>query len=150
MIGEPVDDALFLGALAGAFATLGQRDMKRVLAYSTLAVLGTLVMLLGVGTEYAVKTAVVYLAAHAMYKAALFMVAGNVDHETGTRNLRVLGGLRSIHLLAVLMGVVFLLYTEFDGPVIALGWKVPLFDRHRADRHLQLGQGVREPAHHRR
>ena len=78
----------------GAFATLGQRDMKRVLAYSTLAVLGTLVMLLGVGTEMAVKTAVVYLMAHALYKAALFMVAGNVDHETGTRDLNVLGGLR--------------------------------------------------------
>jgi len=82
--------------LTGALATLGQRDMKRVLAYSTLAVLGTLVMLLGVGTEYAVKTAVVYLVAHAMYKAALFMVAGNVDHETGTRELHRLGGLRRL------------------------------------------------------
>ena len=69
-------------------ATLGQRDLKRVLAYSTLAVLGTLMMLLGIGTEIAVKTAVVFLVAHALYKAALFMVAGNVDHETGTRDVR--------------------------------------------------------------
>ncbi|MEZ4389377.1 MAG: proton-conducting transporter membrane subunit, partial [Candidatus Krumholzibacteriia bacterium] len=63
--------------LTGAFSTLAQRDLKRVLAYSTLAVLGTLVMLLGIGTEIAVKTAMVYLVAHALYKAALFMVAGN-------------------------------------------------------------------------
>jgi multicomponent Na+:H+ antiporter subunit A len=82
--------------LTGALATLGQRDIKRVLAYSTLAVLGTLVMLIGVGTEMAAKTALVYLVAHALYKAALFMVAGNVDHETGTRDLRVLGGLRRL------------------------------------------------------
>ncbi len=91
--------------LTGSLATLGQRDMKRVLAYSTLAVLGTLVMLLGVGTEMAVKTAVVYLVAHAMYKAALFMVAGNVDHETGTRELHRLGGLRKLMPWTALAGI---------------------------------------------
>jgi len=91
--------------LTGAFATLGQRDMKRVLAYSTLAVLGTLVMLLGIGTEMAIKTAVVYLVAHALYKAALFMVAGNVDHETGTRDLNVLGGLRRLLPWTALAGI---------------------------------------------
>jgi multicomponent Na+:H+ antiporter subunit A len=91
--------------LTGALATLGQRDMKRVLAYSTLAVLGTLVMLLGVGTETAIKTAVVYLVAHGMYKAALFMVAGNVDHETGTRDLRTLGGLRRLMPWTALAGI---------------------------------------------
>jgi multicomponent Na+:H+ antiporter subunit A len=80
--------------LVGAIATLGQRDLKRILAYSTLAVLGTLVMLIGVGTEMAIKTAVVYLVAHALYKASLFMVAGNIDHETGTRDVTALGGLR--------------------------------------------------------
>jgi len=80
--------------LVGAIATLGQKDLKRILAYSTLAVLGTLVMLIGVGTEMAIKTAVVYLVAHAFYKASLFMVAGNIDHETGTRDVTVLGGLR--------------------------------------------------------
>jgi multicomponent Na+:H+ antiporter subunit A len=91
--------------LTGALATLTQRDMKRVLAYSTLAVLGTLVMLIGVGTELAVKTAMVYLVAHALYKAALFMVAGNVDHETGTRDLNVLGGLRRLMPWTALAGL---------------------------------------------
>ena len=85
-----------LTALWAASIAIAQSDIKRVLAYSTLAVLGTLVMLIGVGTEMAIKTAVVYLVAHAMYKAALLMVAGNVDHETGTRDTSLLGGLRRV------------------------------------------------------
>jgi multicomponent Na+:H+ antiporter subunit A len=91
--------------LTGALATLGQRDIKRVLAYSTLAVLGTLVMLIGIGTDAAIKTAVVYLLAHGLYKASLFMVAGNVDHETGTRDLRVLSGLRRLMPWTALAGI---------------------------------------------
>ena len=80
--------------LTGVFQALGQNDLKKILAYTTLAVLGTLTLLLGLGTDAAIKAAVVYLLAHALYKAALFMAAGNVDHETGTRDVRALGGLR--------------------------------------------------------
>jgi multicomponent Na+:H+ antiporter subunit A len=80
--------------LVAAAMALGQHDLKRILAYSTVAVLGILTMLIGVGTELAVKTAIVFLVAHALYKAGLFMVAGNVDHETGTRDVTVLSGLR--------------------------------------------------------
>jgi len=79
--------------LVGAGMALGQRDLKRILAYTTVSVLGTLTMLLGVGTALAVKSAVVLLVAHAMYKAALFLVAGNIDHATGTRDVTALGGL---------------------------------------------------------
>ncbi|HSN53312.1 MAG TPA: proton-conducting transporter membrane subunit, partial [Candidatus Sulfomarinibacteraceae bacterium] len=82
--------------LVGAVMALPQRDLKKVLAYSTVEVLGILTMLLGVGTELAVKSAVVFLVAHALYKAALFMVAGNLDHETGTRDLGRLGGLARV------------------------------------------------------
>ncbi len=81
---------MILGVLLG----LGQRDLKKILAYSTLAVLGTLVLLLGLGTELAIKACLVYLLAHALYKAALFMAAGAVDHETGTRDIETLSGLR--------------------------------------------------------
>ncbi len=73
-----------------------QTDLKRILAYTTLAVLGVLTLLVGVGTELALKSMVVFLLGHAFYKAALFMVAGTVDHETGTRDVRILGGLRRI------------------------------------------------------
>lgn len=70
-----------------------QDDLKRILAYSTVSVLGTLTMLLGLGTPEAIKAAIVYLFAHALYKGALFMVAGAVYHETGDLDLRRLQGL---------------------------------------------------------
>jgi multicomponent Na+:H+ antiporter subunit A len=79
--------------LIGVFLALGQSDTKRILAYTTVAVLGTLTMLLGLGTELAVKSCMAYLLAHALYKAALFMAAGSVDHATGTRDVGKLGGL---------------------------------------------------------
>ncbi|WP_404425416.1 hydrogen gas-evolving membrane-bound hydrogenase subunit E [Nibricoccus sp. IMCC34717] len=71
-----------------------QTDLKRVLAYTTLAVLGMLTLLLGIGSALALKTFVVVLLGHALYKAALFMVAGIIEHETGTREVTRLGGLR--------------------------------------------------------
>ena len=80
--------------LTGALLGLVQTDLKRILAYTTLAVLGVLTLLIGIGTELALKSMVVFLLGHALYKAALFMVAGTVDHETGTRDVRILGGLR--------------------------------------------------------
>lgn len=79
--------------LAGVLLAMGQSDLKRILAYTTLAVLGTLTLLLGLGFELAVKACMVYLLAHALYKAALFMAAGSVDHETGTRDVGQLRGL---------------------------------------------------------
>lgn len=80
--------------LVGAFLALGQFDLKCILAYSTVSVLGLLVMLIGVGEPLAMKAMVAFLVAHALYKAALFLVAGAVDHETHTRDIRELGGLR--------------------------------------------------------
>lgn len=83
-----------LTMMTGVFLALGQSDLKKILAYTTVAVLGTLTMLLGIGTELAVKAALAYLLAHALYKAALFMTSGTIDHETGTRDPDLLGGLR--------------------------------------------------------
>ena len=80
---------LLISGLGG----LQQSDLKRILAATTLAVLGLLVLLLGIGTEKAVLAAMLFLLGHALYKATLFMVAGAVDHATGTRDVRVLGGL---------------------------------------------------------
>jgi multicomponent Na+:H+ antiporter subunit A len=79
--------------LAAAALALLQRDSKRLLAYSTLIALGTLVLLIGVGTEAAIKAMVVFLFAHSLYKAPLFMVAGSVDHEAGSRDVTKLRGL---------------------------------------------------------
>lgn len=78
----------------GTVLALRHTDLKRILAYTTVATLGLLVLLLGIGTEHAVQGAMAYLLAHALYKGALFLVAGSVDHGTGTRDIRRLGGLR--------------------------------------------------------
>ena len=83
---------MLLGAINGLLET----DAKKILAYTTLSVLGMLVMLLGLGTDLAVKSALLLLLGHALYKATLFMCAGSIDHETGTRDVRVLSGLRSV------------------------------------------------------
>jgi multicomponent Na+:H+ antiporter subunit A len=87
-----------------AVVALRQRDLKKILAWSTVAVLGALTMLLGIGTEKAIDAAIVFLVAHALYKAALFMVAGNIDHATGTRDISRLGGLRTVMPLTAIAG----------------------------------------------
>lgn len=80
--------------VGAAWQAIRETDLKRILAYSTVSALGTMVFLLGLGHSSAIKAAITFLIAHALYKGALFMVAGSVDHETGTRNVRQLGGLR--------------------------------------------------------
>ena len=88
-----------VGALTmvwAAWLTVTQTDLKRILAYSTVSALGTLVMLLGIGDADTALAAGVFILAHALYKGALFMVAGTLDHETGTRDVRQLGGLRGM------------------------------------------------------
>ncbi|MFW7381273.1 MAG: hydrogen gas-evolving membrane-bound hydrogenase subunit E [Oligoflexus sp.] len=85
-----------LTMVIGATLTLAYRDMKKILAYSTIFVLGVLMMLLGIGTEAAIQAAVVYLIAHAFYKVALFQVVGNVDYATGSRDVTKVFGLAKI------------------------------------------------------
>ena len=77
----------------GAAVALFRDDLKALLAYSTVSHLGLVTMLLGFGTESAALVAVFHILNHAAFKAALFMTAGIVDHETGTRDIRALGGL---------------------------------------------------------
>ncbi|MBK7250904.1 MAG: monovalent cation/H+ antiporter subunit A [Gammaproteobacteria bacterium] len=82
--------SLLLGAASATF----QRDMKAVLAYSTVSHLGLITMLLGMNSELALIAAVFHMMNHATFKASLFMATGIVDHETGTRDLSRLSGLR--------------------------------------------------------
>lgn len=88
---------LFGGAtlVIGAVLACRQTDLKLMLAYTTMASLGLLVMLTGIGFPHAIEAAALYLVAHSLFKGALFMVAGIIDHETGTRDVTKLGGLRS-------------------------------------------------------
>ncbi|ROQ00379.1 multisubunit sodium/proton antiporter MrpA subunit [Stella humosa] len=86
----------------GAFLALRETDLKRVLAYTTVTGLGTLTMLIGIAPALSATAAVTFLIVHAFYKAALFLVAGIVDHETGVRDASRLGGLgRAMPLTAI-------------------------------------------------
>ncbi|MGH9311204.1 MAG: proton-conducting transporter membrane subunit, partial [Vicinamibacterales bacterium] len=96
---------LWTGALvlAGSVTTIGaawravlETDLKRVLAYSTVSALGMLMLLLGIGSRAAIAASLVYLLAHACYKGALFLVAGAIEHETGTRDVTALSGLHRV------------------------------------------------------
>jgi multicomponent Na+:H+ antiporter subunit A len=80
--------------LTGVFLAARSTGVKQLLAYSTVMALGTLVMLIGVGTETAVIAAVTFLMAHSLYKGALFLVAGILDHEAGCKDFLQTGGLR--------------------------------------------------------
>ncbi len=80
--------------LVGTILAVRQTDLKLMLAYTTVASLGLLVMLVGTSWEEALEGAVLYLFAHSLFKGALFMVAGTIDHEAGTRDVTQLGGLR--------------------------------------------------------
>jgi len=90
--------------VVGAYRSVQETDLKRILAYSTLSALGVMTMLLGVGTREAIIAALVYLVAHAGYKGALFLVAGAIDHEAGTRDISALAGLRRAMPITALAG----------------------------------------------
>ncbi|MDQ0205500.1 Na+/H+ antiporter subunit A [Alkalicoccobacillus murimartini] len=96
--------------LWGSLSAVRQKDLKGILAYSTISQLGMIMLLLGLGSAayyvdsdqaaayYSVATvaAVLHLINHATFKGSLFMAVGIIDHETGTRDIRKLGGLMAI------------------------------------------------------
>ncbi|GMA41617.1 proton-conducting transporter membrane subunit [Mobilicoccus caccae] len=91
-------------ALMGAVFALQRHDLKGLLAYSTVSQLGFIVATIGIGTTYAIAAAVVHTAGHALFKAALFMSVGVIDHQAGTRDMRDLTGLaRTMPVTAVVM-----------------------------------------------
>jgi multicomponent K+:H+ antiporter subunit A len=79
--------------LLGAYIAMFQHDLKRVLAYSTISHLGLITLLFGLNSPLATVAGVFHIMNHGTFKASLFMAAGIVDHETGTRDIRRLSGL---------------------------------------------------------
>ncbi|MFV0293633.1 MAG: monovalent cation/H+ antiporter subunit A [Paracoccus sp. (in: a-proteobacteria)] len=92
--------------LVGAVIALFKDDLKAILAFSTISHLGLVTMLLGLGTEAGAIAAVFHIINHATFKAALFMAAGIIDHEAGTRSVRLLGGLRKLMPVTFTIGTV--------------------------------------------
>jgi multicomponent K+:H+ antiporter subunit A len=79
--------------VVGAYAAIFQQDLKGLLAYSTISHLGLITLLLGLSSPLAAVAAIFHTMNHATFKASLFMAAGIIDHESGTRDLRRLSGL---------------------------------------------------------
>jgi len=90
----------------GGLRALRQHDLKLLLAFGTVSQLGLLFVLFGAGYEVAALAGVLMLLAHALFKAALFMVVGIIDHQTGTRDLRALPGLGRKWLPVIASGVI--------------------------------------------
>lgn len=78
--------------LLGGYRALRQHDLKLILAFGTVSQLGLIVLLVGFGTRATALAGLAMLGAHAMFKAALFLVVGVVDVATGTRDRRRLSG----------------------------------------------------------
>lgn len=79
--------------LIGAYVALFKHDLKGLLAYSTISHLGLITLLLGMNTQLSTVAAIFHIINHAAFKASLFMAAGIIDHETGTRDMRQINGL---------------------------------------------------------
>ncbi|HMA14816.1 MAG TPA: hydrogen gas-evolving membrane-bound hydrogenase subunit E, partial [Kiloniellaceae bacterium] len=79
--------------LIGAYIAIFQHDLKGLLAYSTISHLGLITLLLGLNSDLGMVAAIFHIINHATFKASLFMAAGIIDHETGTRDIRRLSGL---------------------------------------------------------
>jgi len=82
--------------LFGSFTALSQKDLKALLAYSTISQLGLILCLFGIGTKAAIFAGLFHLLNHSAFKGSLFLMTGMVDHETGTRDLSLLHGLGKV------------------------------------------------------
>jgi multicomponent K+:H+ antiporter subunit A len=92
--------------LVGAYVAVFQHDLKGLLAYSTISHLGLITLLLGLDTPLASVAAVFHILNHATFKASLFMAAGIIDHESGTRDMRRLNGLWRLMPLTAVLAIV--------------------------------------------
>jgi multicomponent Na+:H+ antiporter subunit A len=100
----------------GVYLAVKSTDLKKVLAYSTIMALGTLTMLVGIGTDLAMQAFVAFLLGHSLYKGALFMLAGIVDHEAGTKDITKLSGLRKkMPITAIATGIAALSLAGIPG-----------------------------------
>lgn len=103
-----------------SYLAFRQTDLKAILAYSTVSQLGMIMAMLGYGTETAILAAVFHIFNHATFKGSLFMIAGIVDHETGTRDIRRLGGLMTLMPISATLA--------FFGTFSMAGVPLPIFN----------------------
>lgn len=92
--------------LFGSLMAIRQFDMKGILAYSTISQLGLIIALFGFGTEAAIAGGLFHLLNHSAFKGSLFLMTGVVDHQTGTRDVRLLHGLAKVMPLSALVACI--------------------------------------------
>lgn len=114
--------------ITGAIMAITQTDLKRLLAYSTVSMLGAMTMLLGFGNAFALQAALFLMLTHGLYKASLFMVAGTIDHSVGTRDVRALSGLGKSMPLLALTGVLAALSMSGIPPTLGFISKELLYE----------------------
>lgn len=114
--------------LLGAYFAYSQTDFKKVLAYTTISALGTMVLMLGIDTDISVKAAIIFLLVHALYKGALFMVAGLIDKSVGSRDLRKLGGLYRVMPKTAIAAIISLLSMAGLPPMIGFIGKELIYE----------------------
>src|SRR5690606_8905576 len=104
--------------LYAAYISIFKSDLKEILAFSTISSLGILVFLLGLGTKQSIAAFSVFILVHALYKATLFLVTGIVDHETHTRNIFELSGLRKVLMPVAIAGFLAMLANSGIPPTL--------------------------------
>lgn len=114
--------------LLGGYFAYSQTDFKKVLAYTTISALGTLVLMLGIDTDISIKAAIIFLLVHALYKGALFMIAGLIDKSAGSRDLRKLGGLFHAMPVAAVAAIISLLSMAGLPPMIGFIGKELIYE----------------------
>ncbi|MCG6112426.1 MAG: monovalent cation/H+ antiporter subunit A [Paracoccus sp.] len=121
--------------LIGGLFAIFRHDLKGLLAYSTISHLGLITALAGMGSPAAILAAIFHILNHATFKAALFMTAGTVDHQTGTRDIRRLGGLRA--LMPMTTGLAVIASAAMAGVPLLNGFlsKEMFLDQALATRH---------------
>ena len=82
-----------ISMVLGAFLAIGQDDIKRMLAYSSISQVGYIVLGIGIGTPLAILGGLFHLINHAVFKSLLFLNSGAIEYSTGTRDLKKMGGL---------------------------------------------------------
>jgi multicomponent Na+:H+ antiporter subunit A len=100
---------IIIGAITMLYAAIHaifRVDLKSILAYSTISALGILVFLIGIGSEKALLGAALFILAHALYKAALFLITGIIDHQTGSRDVSKLAGLKKVMMPVAIAGFI--------------------------------------------
>lgn len=112
----------------GAFYSMGQKDLKRILAFTTISALGTMVLLIGMNSTASIQAALIFFIVHGLYKGGLFMMTGIIDKNTGTRDIARLAGLLKKMPVTSIAAILSLLSMSGIPPMLGFIGKELIYD----------------------